>query len=142
MVGFGSLGGRKRIDECQDARERLRVPLWSSEMSKGAGTSRFWDGKGLKDLDLGKGGGGGGVLVEEGGPRHLLLLVCWKRMEGCALHEREGVQAPCDRGCCSAGVTGAAENKPIRKQVPADLPMRRLGWDPGAGDAPGRGGPV
>lgn len=61
MVGLGSLGGRKRIDECQDARERLRVPLWSSEMSKGAGTYRFWEGKGLKDLDLRKGGVGGGV---------------------------------------------------------------------------------
>lgn len=62
MVGLGSLGGRKRIDECQDARERLRVPLWSSEMSKGAGTYRFWEGKGLKDLDLRKGGVGGGCL--------------------------------------------------------------------------------
>ena len=69
-------------------------------------------------------------MVEEGGPRHLLLLVCWKRMEGCALRAREGVQAPCDRGCCSAGVTGIVENTPIRKQVPADPPMRRRGWAP------------
>lgn len=66
MVGVGSLGGTKRIDECQDARERLRVPLWYSEMSKGAGTSRFWEGKGLKDLDLGKGGGGSGGCLGGG----------------------------------------------------------------------------
>ena len=50
---------RKRTDECQDARKRLRVPLWYSEMNKGVGTSRFWKGKDSKDLDLRMGGGGG-----------------------------------------------------------------------------------
>lgn len=140
--GAQVFGGRKRLDEGQDSRETVRVPLRFSEMSKGAGTCRFWEGKGLKDLDLGMGGGGGGVLVEAGGPRHLLLLACWKRREGCALHAREGVRAPCDRGCCSAGVTGAVENKPMGTHVPADPPVRSAGWDPAPGEAPGLGRPV
>ena len=53
---------------------------------------------------------------------------------------REGVPAPCSRGCCSARVTGAGSvnNRPIRKKIRADSPMRCIVWGP-AGLETGQG---
>lgn len=93
--------------------------------------------------------GGGGCAVcpsdlgQKGGPTHLILPCRLEPgQEGSALRGEKEFQHP--------AVGGAAQNeyralvlkkKPIRKQVPADSPMRCIGWSPVAsGGGPGLGG--
>lgn len=106
---------------------------------EGAGTAGLWKGKGM-------GVGWGGVVVVSGWREEAFCTPYvsdwgWKAVPSDC--ETEGVPAPCNRGCCSVGVagTGSVENKPIRKQVPADSPMRCIGWDPvGPGGEPALSG--
>lgn len=53
----------------------------------------------------------------------------------------KGFRHPVMVGAAPPG-NGPVENTPIRKQVPADLPMRRIRWEPVPGHGPGLGGPV